>query len=130
MILQTFNYILKMLLPVYAKKLWKIIFENFNRLFAIHVIRLSAGYKSSELKDLAIRIRADQQLIEDIFEKNIKEADIKEGVAVYKGLSELFRCDVEKVAQTSQVIVQKIKEVFDDETIVVFYDSTRRLLLK
>ena len=81
MILEAFNYIIKMLLPNYAKKLWKSIIDSYVKQFVKFSLKAS-----SDIKEICQHLDKDQALIKDIFSSNVTNKDIDECLGLLNNL--------------------------------------------
>jgi len=122
-ILDTCNYIAKMLLPAYAKKIWRVIFDNFNKQYVFTLMRLTPNHKSSEYKELNEKLAKETELIRDVFQTNVSAKDIEEGMNVFKLWADLLICEVAKAPQATITFMQKLKELFDEAQVVAPSDQ-------
>ena len=107
-----------MLLPTYAKKIWKVIFDNFNKQYLFALMRLTPGHKASEYKELNDKLLKESELVRDVFQTNVNAKDLDEGMAVYILWADLLVCEAAKAPQAIILFMQKLKELFDENQVV------------
>jgi hypothetical protein len=114
--LQTLNMIIAMLLPAYAKKMWKAVFEHFVKCFILKVLEGCGEYKANkeEVKIFLDKVVKERQFAKDVFETNIPPKDIQEGVIAIKLYERALTEPKEDLVQILLAIAQKLKDKYND----------------
>ena len=114
-----------MLMPAYAKKLWKTICDHFNRQYTVLLIRATNDHKPASIGELVTKSKKEHFFIKDVFAGNITQKDMEE---VAKLLDLYVRIMTESAAAMVEDIVAlavKLKEDYNDNVLVMLgYQKT------
>lgn len=110
--------ITKMLMPAYAKKLWKSINDNFVRQYTVMLVRITNDYKTATINDLLTKAKKEQFFIKDIFAGNLNKKDSEESgefLNLYTNI--LTEPPTEMVGDIVKLSI-RLKEDYTDNTLV------------
>lgn len=108
-----------MLLPLYRRKLWKVIFENYMRNYLQMVIRTGYEYSSSKLQVFLSKLEQEQEFTKAVFCQSVPEKEVEEGVRTISFLVKALREDADQSPSNLYGLSLFMGKSFDEAKAVI-----------
>lgn len=112
-----FNATSKMLLPLYSKKLWRVVAEQISKNYLLILFLHSVQYKPEEASIISERVKADTKFLNDLFSTNVSKKDLLEVLSGLELFADVLVHPVEKILVDIVKIAMKLKENFSPNCI-------------
>lgn len=103
-----------MLLPLYRRKIWKIIFENYMRNYLQMVIRAGYEYSSSKLDAFLSKLEHEQDFTKAVFCQSVPEKEVEEGIRTISYLIKALREEADQTPSNLYGLYLFMGKSFDE----------------
>lgn len=114
-----------MLIQIYSRKLWKIIFDCFVKHLLMMIIRLGSDYKDKELDDMLKKINKEASFLKDVFSQNVNAKEIEEGMKTIGMFTKALTDKSDDAVQQMFLLSGKLKELFNLDAYFKFVSRFR-----
>ena len=107
-----------MLMPAFAKKLWKSIHDHFVRQYVVLLVRATNDFKQATLGELVAKAKKEHSFIKDVFAGNLNQKDMEESGKFLALYTNILTEPTGSMVQNILSLSLKLKEDYTENTLV------------